>query len=383
MSPSFRIQKSQSSNSLQTYSTTSTRNTRPYDTSFLQALIDGGCFPNRYRYPDGQKAGKRSNWEEINKKLRKPRPSLPSSRFSEEAFEKFAQADADAHKEKQVMESVIPFIEGDTKDAKCISGGIAFSNLANLTDVTLAPGNPDRYYGARPEQLKRPVRNELSRFIVPTSQDDLPIAPNLFLAGKSKDGSIAVAERQVTYDGALGARGMSELRSYGQGELTHDNEAHTITVIYHAATLRIYTVHRVQPKSSEERPEYHMNLLNGWLMSGSPTAFLEGITAFRNAVDWAKERRDRLIEDANARFVSLKLTTSSSAPGITTEGPPVSVTTLSTIDRSQPQNRLSTHTQVSGAGVEHYVKIVKPVRRSSRQHNMQQGASRLRAIEHL
>jgi hypothetical protein len=58
------------------------------------------------------------------------------------------QADADAVKEKQVTTSVIPIIEGDIGDAKCVSGGIPFTNLGHLTDGTLVPGNPDIYYSA-------------------------------------------------------------------------------------------------------------------------------------------------------------------------------------------------------------------------------------------
>jgi hypothetical protein len=79
------------------------------------------------------------------------RPSLSPSKFSEEAYEKFVQADADAVKEKRVPTSVIPIIEGDIRDAKCVAGGITFTNLDHLTDGTLVPGNPDIYYGARPE----------------------------------------------------------------------------------------------------------------------------------------------------------------------------------------------------------------------------------------
>ena len=116
--------------------------------------------------------------------LSQPRPSLSPSKFSEEAHEKFVQADADAAKEKQVTTSVIPYIGGDIKDAKCVSGGIPFTNLAPLTDGTLVPGNADIYYGARPEQLDRRVRDELSGHIIPSTQDDLPIAPNFFLAAK-------------------------------------------------------------------------------------------------------------------------------------------------------------------------------------------------------
>lgn len=162
--------------------------------------------------------GKSNNWEEINRRLSQPRPSLSPSKFSEETHAEFIQADVDAVKEKQVTTSVIPIIEGNIKDAKCCSGGILFTNLDHLTDGTLVPGNPDIYYGARPEQLDRRVRNELSGHITPSTQDDLPLAPNFFVAVKGPDGSLAVVGRQASYDGALGARSMHSLQSYGQEE---------------------------------------------------------------------------------------------------------------------------------------------------------------------
>jgi hypothetical protein len=88
---------------------------------------------------------KPNNWEEINQRLSQPRPSLSPSKFPEEAHEKFVQADADAVKEKQVTTSVIPIVEGDTGNPRCVSGGILFTNLNRLTNGTLVPGNPDIY----------------------------------------------------------------------------------------------------------------------------------------------------------------------------------------------------------------------------------------------
>ena len=88
---------------------------------------------------------------------------------------------------------MIPIIEGEIRDARCVSGGIPFTNLGQLTDGTLAPGKPDLYDGARPEQLRRRVRDELSGHIIPSTQDELPIAPNSLLAAKGPDGSLAVA----------------------------------------------------------------------------------------------------------------------------------------------------------------------------------------------
>jgi hypothetical protein len=282
-------------------STNTSRSTGPYNRNFQQNLIDNGVYPHAYRYPDGGISAKPNNWEDINRRLSQPRRSLSPSKFSEEAYEKFVQGDADAVKEKQVTTSVIPIIEGDIRDAKCVSGGIPFTNLDHLTDGTLVPGNPDIYYGARPEQLDRRVRKELSGHIIPSTQDDLPIAPNFLLAAKGPDGSLAVAGRQACYDGALGARGMHSLQSYGQEDSSYDNNASTITSIYHGGTLKMFTSHPSQPASPGDRCEYYMSQLNTWGMTGNIQTFRQGATAYRNARDWAKEQREEAIRRANKR----------------------------------------------------------------------------------
>jgi hypothetical protein len=280
-------------------STPNTRNSRPYDRNFGQHLVDSGIYLHGYRYPDGRTPGKPDNWDEINERLARPRPSLSPSQFSEKAYEQFAQTDADAAKEKQVSETVIPFIEGNTTgDTKCRSGGIPFMNLEHLTKAALVPGNPDIFIGARPEQLEWQVRSELSGSIVPSTQRDLPILPNFFLEIKGPDGSFAVAGRQACYHGALGARGMQALQQYRAADQpAYDNKACTITSIYHGGVLRIYTIH---PTSSpEERPEYHMTQLRSFAMTDTVDTFRQGATAYRNLRDWAKEQREEAIRQAN------------------------------------------------------------------------------------
>lgn len=95
------------------------------------------------------------------------------------------------------MESVIPIIEGKINDTNCVSGGTPPTNLDHLTDGTLVPGNPDRYYGARPEQLNQQVCTELNGQIIPSTQKDLPIVPNFFLTVKGPDGTEAVARGKL------------------------------------------------------------------------------------------------------------------------------------------------------------------------------------------
>ncbi|KAF1951278.1 hypothetical protein CC80DRAFT_424979, partial [Byssothecium circinans] len=53
--------------------------------------------------------------------------------------------------------------------------------------------------------LSRQVRTKLSSLIIPSTQHDLLIALNFFLAAKGPNGLLAVARRQACYDGALGA----------------------------------------------------------------------------------------------------------------------------------------------------------------------------------
>ncbi|KAI9675677.1 MAG: hypothetical protein M1817_001044 [Caeruleum heppii] len=281
--------------------TTTSRKSRAYDRNFQQNLIDGAVYPHGYRYPDGRRPMRPDNWKEINERLTLPRSSLSPSKFSEEAHEEFVQADTDARKEKQVTDSVIPIIEGKVEDAKCVAGGIPFTNLDHLTDGAIVPGNPDRYYGARPEQLNRQIRRDLNARITPSTQHDLPIAPNFFLATKGPNGTAAVARNQATYDGALGARGIHSLHSYAQGEPVFDNNAYTFSSIYNDGTLKMYTSHPAQPARPGDPPEYHMTQLKGWAMTSDPETFRKGAAAYRNARDWAKEQRDQAIRRANER----------------------------------------------------------------------------------
>lgn len=141
-------------------------------------------------------------------------------------------------KEKQATTLVIPIVEGEIRDSRCVAGGIPLANLDHLTDGTITPASPDIYHGARPEQLEREVRKMLSRQIIPSTQDDLPACPNFFLETKGPDGTSAVALRQACYDGVLGARGMHSLKTYGQSQPVLSKNASTITSTHINITVR-------------------------------------------------------------------------------------------------------------------------------------------------
>lgn len=181
----------------------------PWSSNNQQHLVDNDVYPHTYRYPDRSVPAKPNNWEEMNHLPAHPRPSLLE--YTHEEYETFVQADADASKANQVSESVDPINEGKIADSNCRRGGIPFTNLDPLTDGTLKPGKPDIDHGARAEQLSRKVHDELGGQGILLTQDELPIAPNFFLAEKGQDESALVAKRQHCYNRALGARSTHSL----------------------------------------------------------------------------------------------------------------------------------------------------------------------------
>ncbi|KAI5464423.1 hypothetical protein BGZ63DRAFT_421464 [Mariannaea sp. PMI_226] len=282
-----------------TPTTTTTKSTTPYDRNFQQHLIDHDIFPEGYEYPDGQLPPEPDNLDEIIRELQQHRASLSPSRFSKSDFRKFRRADVQASKEIQVITDVLPIIEGDSKDSKFIGRQIPFTNLDHLTDGTIVSGNPDLYYGARPEQLDQAIRQELSGHVIPSTQQDLPIAPNFFVEVKGPNGSFNVASRQACYNGALGARNIHTLQSYGLSEPEYDNKAYALTSYYHGGHLRMFTSHPMKPSSPEAPPGFAMTPLRSWSLVSDAESFRQGVAAYRNGRDWAKKQRDQSIRQAN------------------------------------------------------------------------------------
>jgi len=301
-SQSGRKRPSSSPSKKSTAKTTTTKSTTPYDRAFLQHLIDFGIYPDGYEYPDGRVPPEPENIEEIRQALAR---ALSPSFFSDQDFRDFKRADTNAAKERQVTTSVIPIIHGDLGDGKCVAGEIPFTNLDPLTDGSLVSGNPDLYYGARPEQLDRRVRTKLHRRIVPSTQEDLPILPNFFLAVKGPDGSAAVATRQLLYDMSLGAVGFHSLRAYTAGESVFDNRAYVIGCTYHAGQVKMYTCHPIRPATPRARPELVMTQIKAYALTSDADTFRQGAGAYRQAMVWAKQQRDEAIQGANKRVAVL------------------------------------------------------------------------------
>ncbi len=275
----------------------STRRTSAYDPAFEQHLNDHGIYKNN-------RAQKPSNWAEINERLAQPRPSLSPSQFTEAAFEAFQQTTEDALTENKVMSKVFPIIAG-TADIPS-QENLRFGNLKDLTDGSITKAQPDFYDGACPEDLDKQIREELGPYIVPSTNTTAPCLPNFFTEGKGPNGGTPTCKNQALYDGALGARGVHELRSFVDPETAYDNNAYTVTSTYHGGSgdLTIYTTHPTLCNDDRNLTEYRMTQLNGWKMTGNPDAFRQGATFLRNGRDLAEEERKKLIAAANAKALT-------------------------------------------------------------------------------
>ncbi|KAG4279580.1 hypothetical protein FPRO04_13584 [Fusarium proliferatum] len=210
--------------------------------------------------------------------------------------------------ESRVTASVIPIIEGDSGDTKCIASDISFTNIDHLTDESFVCAKPDLYYGAQPEQLHKEVRRVLDNYIVPSTQDDLPILPNNFVEVKGPDGSLSVATRQALYDVTLGTRDFQSLLSYGATEPHYDNKAFALAWTYHGGTLKAYASHVLEPSTPEAPPGYAMTQTKGWSLTSDLETFRQGATAYRNGRDWAKNQRDEAIAEANGKVADIEAT---------------------------------------------------------------------------
>ena len=279
--------------------TAKTRKTTVYDAAFEQNLIDHGIYPHGYESDDEERSIYPENWDQINARISRPRPSLSPSRFPRESFRKFEKANIHAHTEDDVKATVLPTIIGDK--AIPASRNVEFDNLAPLTDGNISNDKPGYYEGSRPADLRLQVRKDLGKYIVPSTDASRPCLPNFFTEVKGPDGSAKVLKRQACYAGSVGARARHELRSYVDHATALDENAYTVAWTYDsgAGTLISYATHPAASEDPERTIDFRMTQLNSYAVTGNPETFRQGASAFRNSRDWAEETRKRLIDSAN------------------------------------------------------------------------------------
>lgn len=96
----------------------------PHSSNFELILFNNNIYPCGKEKPD--------NAKDIEKMMRKRRPSLNESQFSDGAFEDFWEANQSVNSEGDVIRNVIPIIMGTQKHIK----DTVNVQLANLTTIT-------------------------------------------------------------------------------------------------------------------------------------------------------------------------------------------------------------------------------------------------------
>ncbi|KAJ2895073.1 hypothetical protein MKZ38_006960 [Zalerion maritima] len=265
---------------------------------FERHLIDNGIYPEGYDHPDGRVTPEPDNMDEILKSLAAPRASLSPSRFPQSAFRDFRRINTQAFDEDEVMRKVAPVLGGNADIPN--KQNTMFTMLKPMTDGSIPRAKPDYFDGVRREDIHGEVRDKLGETIIATDYARAPVLPNFFMEAKGPDGAPSGAQRQVCYDGAIGARAMHSLQNYGNDEPVYDGNAYAIGTTYHDGQLKMYA-HYPTPTTQGGPPEYHMTQIDSWGMTGNLKSCVDGIKAFRNGREWAKEQRDSFIEAANAR----------------------------------------------------------------------------------
>ena len=314
-----KVEEESASQSASSSKTSKSKRTNTYDPAFEQHLVDNGVCPEGYSEEEEEEA-QPQNSKDIFERLKEPRRSLSPSRFSHSDHTAFKKRNRVARGEMDVIRNVFPTILGESNVPS--SGHIEFSNMAPLTDGSIVNCKPDYYEGCRPADLNRATRQDLDNFIIPSTDTSRPCLPNFFTELKGPGGTAAVAKLQACYDGAIGARAMHHLRSYVHKETVFDNNAYTIASTYSGGSgggvLTLYATHPIAPQDPDRSIDYRMTQLRGWLLTDNRETFREGVTAFRNARDWALDQRNMLIEKVGSMKTAISRA-DESASGQSTE----------------------------------------------------------------
>lgn len=278
--------------------------TEAYTSKLQQHLINNQIYPEVHMYLNRPLLLPPANSGGILRMLSSSRSSLHSSSSSKVDFDAFCQVNSRAANDQEVLNEVVPLIEGNHGPVdEC--AGYPFRNMSQITNKMLRPVKPDRFYGANGDTLDRTVCEGLSSYIKPAKHESLPIVlPNFTLEAKGPNGSLIKSDRQACHHGALGSRAMHCIQNYRQDTPTYDNNAYTISFNYHSrnGALALYITHPQEFEcASGHRQGHVMTIVGHWNLTKDAKTFHEGVSAYRNARDWAKEQRDRFIRQANAR----------------------------------------------------------------------------------
>lgn len=282
---------------------------------------------NIYEPGQGKKPDNRpDNYDAIMERLSQPRPSLSPSRFPDSKHDEYIQAYDSSSNESAILEKVIgPYLLAAAEHA---SGSNAiFSELRPLTVTPIPRPKPDIFLGEPRASVHPDVLNACRDTIVPTKHTREPVLVNHTLEAKGPYGASAVAQTQITYNGACGARAMDSLRSYATPDSPlSDGTAQTFGATYTDGSMFFYSTHSRKSPWGNARAYYTTRLAAVQTLS-SPAELRRGVTLWRNQSDMAAEERANLLGRAEKR---------ANASTATREVPP---STSAAVDRSSSSHR--------------------------------------------
>ena len=239
------------------------------------------------------------NFAEIKASLGHTRGSLSPNRFTEDDFEDYHDAVAQAGNESEILRNAFPILEGKSKAYK--KGERSFEAMDPITDGSIVPPKPDVFVGAHPSTIDDRVRYQLERYIVPSNDPTDPLAPNFFVEVKGRQGTNDVALHQASLDGAVGTRAVLSVESFGSDAIIYNDQAHCISITFDGDLLRIFSHHAARPARLGSKPRCYMYQLASYAMTSDRESFVAGAAAFRNARNFAVKYLAICIKKANEK----------------------------------------------------------------------------------
>lgn len=276
-----------------------TKRISPYNPSFQEYMERRGIYTwNPDIYP--------TNLEEIQTALRQRRESLSSAKFSKADYESFLHANMNATTEAGIMNAAFRIIIGQGN----ISNGlnVPFVNMVGMVDEILTVPRPDLYEGCLRTEISSDICSRLDSHIVPSRVAQNPVLPNFFAELKGPGGNAGIGTLQACHDAAIGARAMQSLRAYVDEDTAVNGKAYCLSAVFCGGIgtgfLSISATHVTMSEDPAVQHHYHMTQIGSYALTNSEESFREGVTAFRNAREWAHEQRMALVVAANAKASS-------------------------------------------------------------------------------
>ncbi|KAI9721653.1 MAG: hypothetical protein M1828_005020 [Chrysothrix sp. TS-e1954] len=251
------------------------------------------------------------NAKEFRDRLARPRSAMFQTSLGlhkydslvKEMFTSFLKMTSEVMSEDAVMKQIWPCLIGGQEmycKVDCL-----FDNLVDLTDGSIVWAKPDFCDGSDTSELRVNVEIALRKYVVPSTMKESICLPNFFMEAKGPGGVPLICQRQAAYDGALGARGIHAMRQYVDESDALDHNAYTITSTLVCGggecilTIFVCYVTHGRIGDRSQPPKIQMTKLRRYDLCDSQEAFVEGVTALRNARDLAYDMRIRLIAAAN------------------------------------------------------------------------------------